>query len=45
MLLKLATVRNESRDLGTAASFICAYGQRNITVASDLLKVKKESGV
>ena len=44
MLVKLATIRNESKDLGAAASFICAYGQRNITVASDLLRVKKEAG-
>ncbi|MBI5529213.1 MAG: PTS sugar transporter subunit IIA [Deltaproteobacteria bacterium] len=44
MLIKLASCRTEGRTLGETASFICAYGQRNITVASELLKNKKGEG-
>ena len=36
MLIKLATLRNE-KSLEDLASFIKDYGQRNISVASDLL--------
>jgi PTS system mannose-specific IIA component len=37
MLIKLATLENEDRTLEELASFIKEYGQRNISVASELL--------
>ena len=44
MLIKLASYRAEGHPLADAASFICAYGQRNVTVASELLRTKKAEG-
>ena len=45
MLLKLATYKNDM-DLETLASFITEYGQRNINLASEVLKkrVEKKKG-
>jgi PTS system mannose-specific IIA component len=43
MLLKLATYRDhENMDLGQLASFITDYGQRNINLASEVLKKRVE---
>jgi PTS system mannose-specific IIA component len=41
MLIKLATYRSGGHTLEEVASFICAYGQRNISVASELLRKKE----
>ena len=41
MLIKLATYR-EGRPLDELASFITQYGQRNIYLATDVLKVRKK---
>jgi mannose PTS system EIIA component len=41
MLLKLATTQND-RDLETLAAFITEYGQRNINLASEVLKKRVE---
>lgn len=41
MLIKLATIREE-RPLGELARFVCDYGQRNISVASELLPGKDD---
>jgi len=38
MVLKLATVRAESLSLVGAAELVTAYGQKNITLASELLR-------
>jgi PTS system mannose-specific IIA component len=43
MLIKLATYRKGGGTPDEIASFICSYGQRNISVASELLR-KKEGG-
>ncbi|MFA6033950.1 MAG: RNase adapter RapZ [Myxococcota bacterium] len=42
MLIKLATCRGEKRGIAEVASFICSYGQRNISVAGELLQSRKE---
>jgi len=41
MLLKLATYSNDM-DLGSLAVFITDYGQRNINLASEVLKKRVE---
>jgi PTS system mannose-specific IIA component len=41
MLLKLATYQND-RDLESLAAFITDYGQRNINLASEVLKKRVE---
>ena len=41
MLLKLATYQND-RDLESLANFITDYGQRNINLASEVLKKRVE---
>ena len=38
MLLKLSTCRTPDARLADVARLICAYGQKNITLASDLLR-------
>ncbi|HET8733672.1 MAG TPA: hypothetical protein VFM45_07875, partial [Anaeromyxobacteraceae bacterium] len=38
MLLKLTTCRTPGAKLPDVARLICAYGQKNITLASDLLR-------
>jgi len=38
MLLKLSTCRTPGARLADVARLICAYGQKNITLASDLLR-------
>lgn len=40
MLLKLATARAESLALSAAAELITGYGQKNITLASQLLRTR-----
>jgi len=42
MIIKLVSYRQLDKPLEEVASFICAYGQRNISVASELLRSKKE---
>jgi PTS system mannose-specific IIA component len=44
MLLKFGTLRAEGKDLGTAAELLSGYGQRNITLASQLLRAKVRTG-
>jgi PTS system mannose-specific IIA component len=44
MLLKLSTARAEGLDLAAAAELLTAYGQKNITLASQLLRAKAEKG-
>jgi mannose PTS system EIIA component len=43
MLLKLATARAESLALTAAAELIAGYGQKNITLASQLLRTRARS--
>ena len=38
MLLKLSTARSEGATLAATAELLCAYGQKNITLASDVLR-------
>jgi PTS system mannose-specific IIA component len=38
MLLKLSTARAEGRSLAETAEMLAAYGQKNITLASQLLR-------
>ncbi len=40
MILKLATVRSESLGLRAAAELVTGYGQKNITLASELLRTR-----
>ena len=40
MLLKLSTCRTPGARLPDVARLICAYGQKNVTLASDLLRPK-----
>jgi PTS system mannose-specific IIA component len=40
MLLKLATARAEEISLAAAAELITGYGQKNITLASELLRTR-----
>jgi len=42
MILKLATARAESLSLRAAAELIAAYGQKNITLASELLRSRTQ---
>jgi PTS system mannose-specific IIA component len=44
MILKLSTARAEGRPLGATAEMLAAYGQKNITLASQLLRQKAEKG-
>lgn len=44
MLLKLSTCRAPGAKLGEVARLICAYGQKNITLASDVLRPKVAGG-
>jgi PTS system mannose-specific IIA component len=41
MLIKLGTSRNDGKSLMETARFVANYGQRNISVASDLLKSRR----
>jgi len=43
MLLKLSTLRAEGAGLQAAAELLPAYGQRNITLASQLLRARSPS--
>ena len=40
MILKLATARAESLGLHAAAELATGYGQKNITLASELLRTR-----
>jgi PTS system mannose-specific IIA component len=40
MLLKLATVRSQELGLRAAAELVTAHGQKNITLASELLRAR-----
>jgi mannose PTS system EIIA component len=40
MILKLTTLRAEGKDLKATAELLSGYGQRNITLASQLLRAK-----
>ena len=40
MILKLATARAESLGLHAAAELVTGYGQKNITLASELLRTR-----
>jgi PTS system mannose-specific IIA component len=40
MILKLSTARAESLALRAAAELVTAHGQKNITLASDLLRTR-----
>jgi PTS system mannose-specific IIA component len=40
MLLKLSTCRTPDARLADVARLICAYGQKNIALASDVLRPK-----
>jgi PTS system mannose-specific IIA component len=42
MILKLATARAESLSLRAAAELVTAYGQKNITLASELLRSRAQ---
>jgi PTS system mannose-specific IIA component len=42
MILKLATARAESLSLRAAAELLAAYGQKNITLASELLRSRAQ---
>ena len=42
MILKLATARAESLSLRAAAELIAAYGQKNISLASELLRSRTQ---
>jgi len=44
MLLKLSTLRAEGATLEVAADQLPAYGQRNIALASRLLRKKADTG-
>ena len=44
MLLKLSTARAGGASLGATAAMLVAYGQKNITLASQLLRLKTERG-
>ena len=44
MLLKLSTARAGGATLGETAAMLAAYGQKNITLASQLLRQKVEKG-
>jgi PTS system mannose-specific IIA component len=44
MLLKLSTCRTPEARLADVARLICAYGQKNVTLASDLLRPKGAGG-
>jgi PTS system mannose-specific IIA component len=44
MLLKLSTCRTQEARLPDVARLICAYGQKNVTLASDLLRPKGAGG-
>ena len=44
MLLKLSTCRTPGARLPEVARLICAYGQKNITLASDLLRPRPAGG-
>jgi PTS system mannose-specific IIA component len=44
MILKLATARAESLGVRAAAELVTAYGQKNITLASELLRSRVEKG-
>ncbi len=43
MLLKLATCRAENMGLEATAQLLTAYGQKNITLASELLRTRARS--
>jgi PTS system mannose-specific IIA component len=40
MVVKLSTLRAEKRTLAALAEAIAAYGQKNITLASELLRAR-----
>ncbi len=44
MLLKLSTCRTPEARLPDVARLICSYGQKNITLASDLLRPRTPGG-
>jgi mannose PTS system EIIA component len=44
MLLKLSTARADGASLSATAAMLVAYGQKNITLASQLLRLKTEKG-
>ena len=44
MIVKLATARTGTLTLRAAAELLTAYGQKNITLASDLLRSRVEKG-
>ncbi len=44
MLLKLSTCRTPEATLPDVARLICAYGQKNVTLASDLLRPRGAAG-
>src|SRR5512147_360767 len=44
MILKLSTARAEGRPLEATAEMLAAYGQKNITLASQLLRQRSEKG-
>lgn len=44
MLLKLSTCRGPGARLPDVARLICAYGQKNITLASDVLRPRPTGG-
>ncbi|MGC4001273.1 MAG: PTS sugar transporter subunit IIA [Anaeromyxobacter sp.] len=43
MILKLATARADNLTLQAAAQLVTAYGQKNITLASELLRTRARS--
>ncbi len=43
MILKLATARAESVSLQAAAELVTGYGQKNITLASELLRTRAKA--
>lgn len=44
MILKLATARSEKVTLRAAAELVTGYGQKNITLASELLRSRVQKG-
>ena len=44
MILKLATIRAENLTLKAAAELVTSQGQKNITLASELLRTRAKSG-
>jgi len=44
MLLKLSTARAESLALGPTAEMLAAYGQKNIALASQVLRARAQKG-